>query len=178
MINGIVHIDSPKFVTVQFLNYLMESFNKQQSTNIYSIHMNNTPFYLHAKEVEYIKNSTELQADFIKRPPNLGYLDPFDKNDETRAMEEIIQKFKNNNIKIVIFTTPHSRVFLENLNQQNKNAYDSIIEHLREQNIKIYEFDDKYQDLNIWYDYYHVSINKQALIFDDDIIKIIKEQLT
>lgn len=173
--NEILHIDSPKFVTVQILNSLTNSITKQ--TTLYDIRMDKTPFYFHAKEVEYIKNSTEIRLDFEKRPPNLGYLDSPDENDEVHALDQIVDDLQKNNIPVVVFTTPHARIFLENLNQQNKNAYDDILKHLSEQNIKIYRLDDKYQDLDIWYDYYHVSINEHATIFDDDIIKMINNYL-
>ena len=177
-LNDLLNLQSPKFVTEEVLNTLLNSFGDSNAQSSELVSMNYTPLYSHFKEVEFISNTSELESKYEKNPPNLGFFDSLDSNDEMIALEKIIDKLHKNNIKVIIFTNPHAKIFFENLSTHNKEVYDTILKQISEKyNVKIYSLDDKYQNLNIWYDYYHVAINQKSLIFSNDIAKLILEEI-
>jgi len=43
--------------------------------------------------------------------------------------------------------------------------------------LEVYYFDDKYVDLDIWCDNEHVAKNEKAIIFSDDVLKILEKKI-
>ncbi len=98
----------------------------------------------------------------------------YDKNVNVIALKEIITKLQQNGIKIIIFTTPQSKYYLNAMPSSGKTAFDTIIQNLeKDYKIKIYSLQDKYKDLNIWYDPQHVAIFNNTQIYSEDVAKVI-----
>ena len=81
---------------------------------------------------------------------------------------------KNNEIEVVIFTTPVHKYYLENMQDKDKKEFQLMLnEIMKENNLKIYEFSDKYTELQIWYNLSHVSYNKKAMIYSEGVSEMI-----
>ena len=52
-----------------------------------------------------------------------------------------------------------------------------LLEKLSNNGIKIYEFEEKYKDLNIWYNPTHVSLHSNSTIFSTEIAEIIVQEI-
>lgn len=170
-----LNLESPKFLSLKVIdNFLFTVLGISNDDNIIK---DRTPFYLHGKDVYEIKNSSFIESDFHKRPA-LRYVDPPDSNVELFALQQIIKKLQDNDIKIVFFTTPKARIYFDSLGEEQKQTFDSILDELEKNRISIYRLDDKYADMNIWFDYRHVAIDKQGLIYSKDVSEIIKKELS
>lgn len=176
-VNSFLNLQSPKFVSIQVLNTFFNSFNPESKYEKTQWITNNTPFLTNFKETQFIKNSTELELEYKKHPPNLGFLNFPDENNEVMALENTIEKLKDHDVKVVILITPHAKIFHKNLSDHNKNAFNLALQKLSEHNVVIYSVDNKYENLDIWYDYYHVSIAKDALVFTNDVLSIIESEI-
>lgn len=178
-INNFLNLDSPKFVTVQVLNKITSFFNGQDTLSEKSkfLTIDNTPFMTYTLQERIIKNTLDLQRGFEQHPPNLGHIDLPAANEEAIAITHIVDMLTNNHIKVVVIAIPHAQVFHNSLEQHNKLSYALILDEISKHNTTIYDLDTKYQDMNIWYDYHHVSINPQVTILNDDIITIIRNEL-
>jgi len=164
-------VKSPKFVTEKVLDVLINdvSGNKKQPNELKT--QPKAPFYHYTKEHEKIHQK-------INTTEPIGVIDQPDTNDEVIAMKEIIRKLKGSNIKVVIFTTPYAKVFFENLSENNKSTFELILKDLSsEYNVPMYQFHDKYVDLNIWNDYNHIAVAPEAVIFNDDVEKMILQEV-
>lgn len=175
LFNSIIHqtnsnldlIKSPKFVTEKVLDTIVNDIAKKNNVKNYDKIQPKTPFYKFSKESKVINQKIDTVEP-------IGYIDSSETNDEVIALNQIINKLKNNNIEIVLFTTPYSRIFFDNLSDHNKNTFDNILtDILNKHNIPIYRLEDNYADLNIWYDYNHVAMNPHAIIFTHDIEEIL-----
>ena len=94
-------------------------------------------------------------------------------NTEVIALKQIIKELKQNEIKIIIFTTPYHKFYVE----QEKSRiiqFDDIVKSIENYaDLKIYRLDNKYQEMQIWFDITHIAINKNSTLYSDDIANII-----
>ena len=93
-------------------------------------------------------------------------------------LQEIIKKLKENNIKIILFTTPQHKYFYDLVDTSEKIAFEKILLEIHNtSNLEIHSFTEKYSDLEIWRNPTHIVVSKSASIFSDDIAKLILEEL-
>ncbi len=164
-------VKSPKFITEKVLDTIINNISgKKKQTNELKTQPK-TPFYHYTIEHEKIDQK-------IGTTEPIGLIDPPDTNDEVIAMKEIIKKLKDNNVKVVIFTTPYAKVFFENLSENNKSTFEIIIKDLaKEYSVPTYQFHDRYVDLNIWNNYNHIAMSPEAIIFTNDVEKMILQEV-
>jgi len=95
------------------------------------------------------------------------------------TMKKILKNFKESNIQIILFITPHHEIYLNDMSDKDKNTFFAIIEDLKNEfNIKVYDLHDKYSDKNIWWDATHIARNAPGgLIYSEDIAKIVLEEI-
>lgn len=135
-----------------------------------------TPFYSHdIKHLKIIKTQHELKKEVENGgSPLVNEIPPPPENQNLIALKKIIAALQKNNIKVILFTTPHNSAYLDAMRDSEKQAYSSILKNIsKEYDVKIYSLEDKYADLNIWSATDHVSYTKDALIYSDDVAKII-----
>jgi hypothetical protein len=99
-------------------------------------------------------------------------------NKDFLDLQEIIKKLKENNIKIILFTTPQHKYFYDLVDTSEKIAFEKILLEIHNtSNLEIHSFTEKYSDLEIWRNPTHIVVSKSASIFSDDIAKLILEEL-
>ena len=100
------------------------------------------------------------------------------KNQDLSSLKKIITKLEENNIKIILFTTPQHKYFYDLVDITEKKAFEEIIIDLeKSHNLEINQFTEKYSDLEIWRNPTHIVVSKSASIFSDDIANLILEEL-
>ncbi len=122
-------------------------------------------------ELEEIMKS--IQTSNIDNIPN------YDINKDAIALESIFQKLKHAEIEIIVFTTPYSRVYLEHTNPKVIDEFFSLLNTLTSKyDIKVYDLQNKYADLEIWSGVSHVAYNNEnSTIYSEDIGKIILKEI-
>ena len=90
------------------------------------------------------------------------------------ALNKIISELQNNDIKIVLFTTPLHKFYLDSLSNYQKELFNEILDNLtKKQGVRIYELEDKYSELDMWRDHLHISIHESVTKYNEDIASII-----
>ena len=98
-------------------------------------------------------------------------------NQEIVALKEIIKKFQENEIKIIVFSTPHNDYYLDSLGQVEIQNFELILSMIRDEfNIPVYELHQKYVNDDIWYDNSHVALGNEDITYNLDIGQIILEE--
>lgn len=171
-----VEFPNPIRATVSAFQDTLSSAGLQIATS--NVFEPNTPFFSYPPGSSTIKTDTEMR----KLLPGYGldtmYLAPASENQELLALKTIINDLKKNNIKVIVFATPVSRVYLDGLSDIQKGTFDSILENLyNESGVKIYNLTDKYADLPIWLELGHVAYNKNSSIYSKDVAKIISDEI-
>jgi hypothetical protein len=90
----------------------------------------------------------------------------------------MIQNSKENDLNLILFIIPLSNPYLNNISENNKFDMLYFMNTLgNDFNIKFFYLYDKYKDLNIWTNPPHVTYNENTLIFSDDILQIILQEM-
>lgn len=95
------------------------------------------------------------------------------------ALEKTLYTLNKNNIKIVLFVTPHDKFFLKMLSNDEKTNFEFTLNELSNKySIPIYSLIDKYHGMPVWNHFNHIAMNQSALIYSYDIAIIGMENLS
>jgi hypothetical protein len=160
---------SPKIITLQTIKHFVRDSNNSD-IDIDS----NKPFTNIAKKINQVIELKEIKKEWKNENPQFYGINP-ENNIELNALKNIIKEIKNKNIKIVIFTTPKSSVYLNWINENNQEIFNLMLKDMENLNISVYTEYDKYANYNIWTDATHVVENNE--MYSEDIAKIILKEL-
>jgi len=147
----------------------IEEFSAYPNMPFYKITPGDTPIFTDQELFEYVLKT---------RVGNFREINLPHANVDVFALKEIISKLQQNNIKTIVFTTPHHKSYLSITPPSVSANFNIIVKDLeKESNIRIYPFLKNYTELNIWNDPTHVAVNDQSLIYSEDIAKIIISEL-
>jgi hypothetical protein len=173
-LGNFLHYDFDKFRSPQLVfRYLIRDhfdLNIEQDTSIYE---KTKPFYPYDQREIIILNDTQLQKLAESWNFKVNSMPSYDKNQNAYALSQIVEKLKNNNIKVIIFSTPHSKYYTDKLPLKFIKEFDGILQRFSQDGVHVYLLRDKYIDLPIWSDTHHIAVNPKALIYSTDIAKII-----
>jgi len=165
---------TPKDITLDFILNIItySSFSNRDEFN---------PFYPQKIPVmSKIRSNEEFENRFEDGIiDTINHIPPFEKNDNAIALRQIIKTLKENNIDLVIFTTPYNRIYLDHVGENVINDFRILLDSITsEYGIKIYDLQSKYADLDVWADPAHVAYNNNnTIIFPEDISKIILKEI-
>ena len=95
-----------------------------------------------------------------------------------KALNQIIDKLQENNVKVVIFATPMHQYFINDLSDFQKKEFEQILENLEQDfDVTVYDFTDRYVEKKIWNTLSHVAMHKDATIFSKDVAQIIIQEI-
>jgi len=94
------------------------------------------------------------------------------------SLEKLLSKFKEQDIEVVIFTTPHHIHYLDTISSSDKERFLEIISGIAtEKKIPLHYFHERYKNAPIFSNGSHVAFHERGLIYSDDMIKVIKQEL-
>lgn len=166
-------LDNPKLVT---LNTIRNFLKTELSNNSSEFYKKNTPFFpyndlenrvitdLSEIEKNYDKNSVQIKINTIN-------------NQEIGSLKKIIGTLQQNNISVIIFSTPLHKFYLDLIPDTEKELFNSILNDLSQKyNLNVYYLENKYSTLNIWVSANHVAYNPNSMIYSEDIAKMILKE--
>jgi len=129
-----------------------------------------TPFFTYLKN-PVIASDNELKRE-IKYPAR--WTGTVYQHENIDALHKFVQHAKNNDIDLVIFLTPLQKYYLESLSESQKRNLNLLVDEMtKKYGIKIYDFREKYVELNIWQNNNHVSIHPNVTQYNKDIAEMI-----
>lgn len=124
-----------------------------------------------------VMDDDELKSQAISEAKPVK-IRPVDENRDLLSLKEIIVKLEQNNIKVILFTTPQHKYFYNLVDDSEKIAFEHILTEIHDDtDLEIYPFVEKYSDLEIWRNPTHIVVSESSSIFSDDIAKLILEEL-
>ena len=170
--NGL--LDNPKFAIINTINhfYRIQFMDiEEPSTPAYL----NTPFFNYdPNQIQPVDPSEfEIGSTLINYKGNEIY--PINKNRTFDSLKQFIHKLQENEIEVIIFTTPHNKNWLSQVPIQQKEIFDSMLINLEtEFNFKVYRLHDKVSSMSVWKDHDHlVAHNPETDFYSEEIAKII-----
>lgn len=171
-------MDNPQEITLEAIHFLtMKSGNTNSSSSSF-YPWPNEPFEIDQNYTKVL-NDTELTQYYFTHPNEFYGIGSVADNENMIALEDIISKLQKHHIKIIIFTTPQSKYFLDTLSDSDKKNFESILQQISDKSgIRIYQLNNNYSNLNVWNDPTHVTFGNNGAIYNNDIARIILGELT
>ncbi len=165
-------LQSPKFITLQTFR---DTFFEKEVKNLYLD--DKAPFFTY--DLEKKRKILDLEELEIRaKLSQFKGIKPVDRNPEVLAMQKIIKKLNENEIKFIVIPVPFSKPYFEVMPDYYEDRLNSIFDEvLHDSSQNNYSFLHRYENMNIWSDLHHISINENITYFDDDIIQLILEEL-
>jgi len=136
----------------------------------------NTPFFRYYEYDRTLMNEKEIEMQIKELP--LTVINPPEKNKNVIALKKTIEILQENNIQVIIFTTPYNKLFYEISPNYDQNAFNVIVEDLtKSTNTKINFLHSKYNSTEIWHTHDHLVVNENTTFYSKDIAKIILNEL-
>lgn len=164
---------NPKFTTLQAIRDIFNGNELFASREEISIP--NTPFFTYNIEQITIVPNTTIDSLAGTTGGAGSYIDIPGKNMQLAHLKKILDAFTENDVKVVLFTTPLHQTYLNDLSDSTKNNFELILEDISEnyKDIKIYDYTSKYSHFDIWANPDHIAYNKISMIYSDDIAQMI-----
>ena len=91
------------------------------------------------------------------------------------ALQKIIEKLEKNNIEVRLFSIPQHKDVLKSLNKSEITTFENTL--IKISNSDVYFLHDKYSEMNIWRESFHIAVHPDASIYTDDIHEIILKEI-
>jgi len=155
---------------------LIRQMNKDESIHKKYRPYPDAPFLTVLKSSNQIISDRQIQIQ-VSNIQGLRILNEPEKNQTFKNLKQIILKFQENDIKILLFLTPYHDYLLNSQSKEYKKTFVSIKEELKKTGVKIYPRETKYNKMPIWHDPSHLTMSDKNLIQSDDFSKIILKEL-
>ncbi len=152
---------SPKDRTLVLLKYLLRGPDDHHH-----------PFmsFKEGEIVDLAKIRDEKETRFVTS------LETNENDKEVVALNSIIKKLQDKNIKVVLFSFPYSKIMLENTDSFELENFEKMLKDKeKEFDMPVFFLHEKYAELNIWKDRLHIANNPKSIIFTEDIFEKIVE---
>jgi len=193
--------DNPKFTTLKFIQVSIQkllygtTIEKKQTNTLFdneqNLDQNPNDFevsklYLTQKQSWDFQNpkfrtvaSEELIHQLIIKGGGTEFYSDavIEKNSaQENSLRRIIELFQQNNIKVVLFTTPVHKAYLDSFHSELTREFVDLLEQIsNEYGISVYYLHDRYSGLEIWRDNQHVIWGDT--LYTDDIAEIIWKEI-
>ena len=124
-----------------------------------------------------------IADDAIKRGQEvetyLEDLPPVAENENVIVLKNIITKLRENDIHVIIFVPPVHKYHIEHLSDNQQKYFSNVLETIsNDSEIHIYSLYDYYREMDVWYDFIHVTSSPNFLNYSNDISDIFLKELS
>ncbi len=179
-LESILHVDlnnfnNPKLTTFQIFSWAYSGKIPEPSLD------SKTPFaqLWNENQLDEIYNMTSTEDFPNKNRKWPGNPHKFESNGiGVQSLKYIVENLRRENIDVLIYTTPHHKVFRDTIPIDDQLNFIKILKEIEKQyDVDVILLHDKYDDLDIWVSPDHIAKNPQAIIHSKDLAKIILEAL-
>lgn len=162
---------NPKLTTLEVLRAIViDIITKDKESNV--PYPNTSVFSQRIQEP--ISNENELQNSNPSGKISIS----IDKNEQVEYFKSIIKKLEENDVKVIIISTPYHKIALEEISEKDKKNFHSILLNIENEfDVKVVDLTEKFSELEIWRDTSHVAYNEKSIIFSESIAEIIIEEI-
>jgi len=177
------NLKSPQQISRSIIHKSISSL-KVYETTVYGATLTK-PFWPSFDNLGTILNDEQLrdlyarQCEENHRGCSLSYepINP-EKNENFSALKEIIKKLKENDIQVIVYSSPFGKNYLDSMRESDKQIFATFLSIIsNEFDIPVYQLHDRYINEQIWYDNSHVALGNNKILHNVDIGQIILDEL-
>ena len=102
---------------------------------------------------------------------------PPQSNERLKSFEETLRRIEENNVKVILFVVPRHQYYLTNTQSNYEMTFEQILNKLQQDGFKVYKRNQNYSALPMWHDLTHIAVNKNSYPFNQDVAKMIQDEL-
>ena len=139
----------------------------------------NTPFYkMETSDIEKKINQTPIDQIGVCHALKNFEIEELHKDRNLVSLEIMIEKLKEKNIQVILFSTPlHKNCFLDKKSISSNELFETTVMKLAQKHdIEFYPLHKSYWDYELWSDTHHLTF-QNSFLFSDDIAKIIEKDI-
>lgn len=160
--------DSPKTVTWLNIRQVIGTRTDLEKWNPYP----DSPFMKITKANTVVISDLELK-NLVNYVTSFGQIKKTEDNKHLQTLKKTLEKLQKNNIKVVLFVVPHHDYLLSKAPSDYEKIFELVISDIQKQGLPLYKRNQNYSNLSIWHDLTHVAVNRDSIIFSNDVAKII-----
>ena len=111
-------LKNPKFALIRTISNPTGDIDKNERP------YQNSPFLIYDPNVSQI---TDLEDLYKHEKEYFSTIQPAEINSNLLYLKRIVDKLQNNDIKVILFITPHSKIFLDYFPENERNIFEDII---------------------------------------------------
>lgn len=164
-------LSNPKLTTLNVVR------NTLGITTFHNTTMTSTPFFQYSEDHSRIMSLNEIEL--LYKNVNVDFDVPsIEDSSELPAIDIMLNEFKNNNIDVIFFLTPHNSQYVDKLSELDKKNFDDVLQHIeKKHDLRFNSLLTNYTKLDIWSSPNHITHGPEGLIYNQDIAKIILKGL-
>ena len=136
----------------------------------------NLPFNQLRKSNIDVLDNLSLKRNFESNTSQIEKI--YSNHENVLALKQMIDIFQQNNIPVILFSSPVSDIYLNSISNDDQKIFEDILNEIStNQNIEIILLHDKFRHDSIWNDPNHIAYNPKSNIVYDEIISIIENNL-
>jgi len=171
---------NPKLTTFKAIKSIFKDESSkvdEYQTDSKSIIHTNAPFFPIQSYYTDVASKSDLRRDGNVFIASQIYIEP-ENNLQVENFRAIINEFQKNDIKVVLFTIPHHKLYLDSITPDAKLTFDQILDDTsNEFNVKIYDFQEDYIDFPYWYDVEHIAYVPESMEYYKEIASMISSEI-
>ena len=155
--NELFNLDYFKNPQKTTLDILYKVISKQEGVPETGLDLPNTPFRNYHGWMYLVNDEWFIEKTYQELVDDHAAFETYaNKEINTTNLENIIIKLKKNNVKVVLFSVPLPNYYLERINDDDIEKFESVLDEISNNNdVNVYHLYDKYADLNVWNDIRH-----------------------
>ena len=168
-------LSSPKLISIKLFNYLIRG---DFGYGYVDIGINPKWPLISPVTINVLLTVEEIEQKFENNPIVFRGIDNMENNKEFLALDKNIKKLKSHNIDVILYSVPYHRLLLNGISNSDKLLFTSTLEKIaNENNATLYLLHEKYSDMPVWLDPFHLGYNKNTKIYTDDIAQFISDEI-
>jgi hypothetical protein len=172
---------NPKLFTLTILEKLISEEKKSSSSAwIEGLEKGMFPFVRFPENLLVSYSNEQVVEKNIKfeEVKAMAKIDPNELRKNSIAIKKIITKLKENDIRVVLYSAPYPQAFWDVVDSSDKQIAISTLQEISDEfDVPLYRLDEKYSHMDVWADYWHVTLLDEGLVYSDDIVEIILDEI-
>jgi hypothetical protein len=102
----------------------------------------------------------------------------YSNHENVLALKQMINIFQQNNIPVLLFSSPVSDIYLNTISDDDQKIFEDILKEIsKNEKVEVILLHDKFRYDSIWNDPNHIAYNSKSNIVYDEIVSLIKNNL-
>jgi hypothetical protein len=102
----------------------------------------------------------------------------YSNHENVLALKQMINIFQQNNIPVLLFSSPVSDIYLNTISDDDQKIFEDILKEIsKNEKVEVIFLHDKFRYDSIWNDPNHIAYNSKSNIVYDEIVSLIKNNL-